>query len=43
MTSIQFYHSLIEKDDQEFWNDYENHLYGSDFDDDLDNKIFSWE
>lgn len=47
MTSIQYYHSLLEKDDQETWDLLESRIYGNTFDDDLDNRIFdnlnTWE
>jgi len=44
MTSVQYYHSLIEKDDDLIWGEINDHLFGNDFDDDLDNRIFNnWE
>jgi hypothetical protein len=43
MTSIQFYHSLLIDDDTEIWNEIDNHLFGSDYDLDIDNRIFSGE
>lgn len=43
MTTIEFFNSLLVNDDTETWNDINDHLYGSDLDQDLDNRIFSWE
>lgn len=43
MTTIEFFNSLVLTDDTETWNDLDSHFYGSDLDQDLDNRIFSWE
>lgn len=44
MTTIEFYDRLIINDDTEDWNLLDSHLFGYDFDDDLDNRIFNnWE
>lgn len=45
MTTIEFYHSIVLDDDTEDWNLLDRHTYGSDFDNDLDNRIFNspWE
>lgn len=40
MTTIQYYHNLVAKDDDETWNELDDLFYGTDFDDRVDDNIF---